>query len=412
MSLDTLHLRRPADGWAILRIDRYIFGATARPFAVTLGVVLLALLLERVLRLFDLLAQTGVSVPIIVELAANLVPHYLGLAMPAAFFVAVFSVVGKLDDNNEMDALMASGLSISRITRPFLQIAGVAAIFSILLFGFLQPYSRYAYRALFDSASNAIWDGRTQAATFVDTPKGVVLSADAVDRYGTGLTGVFLRQRLPEGGERITTAISGQLLLSDHPGEMILQLGRGQTITEKPGTQPQIIQFDTLVASVPYADERPPFRERGEDEREMTLFELGSAMASTPSNDPTYGKRAGELYGRLARALSLPLLPLLAMPLALVAKRGRRGSGLVLAGLILFAYQHALQFGASLASTRKAAALPAVWTPFFVFGGLCLWLFLSSLKRPGDNPLTRVTAVIDIGLSYIVRLLPKRKPRP
>jgi len=411
MSLESLPLRRPADGWSILRVDRYIFGATARPFAVTLGVVLLALLLERVLRLFDLLAQTGVSVPIIVELAANLVPHYLGLAMPAAFFVAVFSVVGKLDDNNEMDALMASGLSISRITRPFLQIACLASVFSILLFGFLQPYSRYAYRALFDAASNAIWDGRTQAATFVDTPKGVVLSADGVDRYGTGLTGVFLRQRLPEGGERITTAITGQLLMGDHPGEMILELGRGQTITEKPGAQPQIIQFDTLMASVPYADERPPFRERGEDAREMTLFELGQSLITIPSDDPTHGKRAGELYGRLARALSLPLLPLLAMPLALVAKRGRRGSGLVLAGLILFAYQHALQFGASLASTRKAAALPAVWTPFVVFAGLCLWLFLSSLKRPGDNPLTRVTGVIDIGIAYLARLLPKRKPR-
>lgn len=412
MSSEAVSLRRNADGWGILRVDRYIFMATAKPFALTLGVVLLALLLERVLRLFDLLAQTGISVPIIVELAANLVPHYLGLAMPAAFFVAVFTVVGKLDDNNEMDALMASGLSISRITRPFLQVAVLAAVFSILLFGFLQPYSRYAYRALFDSASNAIWDGRTQAATFVDTPKGIVLSADSVDRYGTGLTGVFLRQRLPEGGERITTAVSGQLLMSDHPGEMILELGRGQSITEKPIGAPQIIQFETLITSVPYADERPPFRARGEDEREMTLIELASAMRDTPNHDITYGKRAGELYGRLARALSLPLLPLLAMPLALVAKRGRRGSGLVLAGLILFAYQHALQFGASLAGTRKAAAFPAVWTPFVVFAGLCLWLFLSSLKRPGDNPLTRVTAVIDIGINYIARYMPKRKPRP
>ncbi|MFD2264599.1 LptF/LptG family permease [Lacibacterium aquatile] len=412
MTIEVDNPRRRSDGWSILRLDRYIFAATARPFAITLGVVLISLLLERVLRLFDLLAQTGISMPVIVELAANLVPHYLGLAMPMAFFIAVFTVIGRLDDNNELDAMMASGLSISRITRPFLMIAVLATGVSLLLFGFVQPYSRYAYRALLDTASNAIWDGRTQAATFVDTPKGIVLSADGVDPSGTRLTGVFLREKLPNGGERITTANVGELFLGEKTGEMTLVMERGQTIVDKPGEPLQMTRFESLLASVSYADERPPFRLRGEDERELTLIELAAGMRDPAASKVSYAEMAAELYGRLARSLSLPLLPLLAIPLAMVSKRGRRGAGLVLAGLILFAYQHALQFGTSLAEARRVAAFPAVWTPFAIFAALCLWLFLSSRQRPGDNPLTRITSLIDLAIGGLLRFLPKRKPRP
>ena len=66
-------------------IDRYIAMRTLRPFALSLGVVLAALLLERVLRLFDLLALKGGPYSVVIELAASLVPYYLGLALPAAF---------------------------------------------------------------------------------------------------------------------------------------------------------------------------------------------------------------------------------------------------------------------------------------------------------------------------------------
>lgn len=400
---------RRADSWRFLQVDRYISAACAQPFLMTLGVVLLSLLLERVLRLFDLLAQTAVSMPVIVQLAANLVPHYLGLALPAAFFVAIFSVVARFNDNNELDAMMASGLSIGRITRPFLLIGVVAMAASIALFGFLQPYSRYAYRALLDRATHETWDGRAQAATFVDTPKGIVLSADGVDMSGTRLTGVFLRERLPAGGERVTTARSGRLGPGNVPGRLTLHLRDGMSVEETSGEQPRIFSFDSLSTNLPYAEDRPPFRARGEDEREMTSIELLYGMYGGPSTVPQE-KLASEFHLRLARAVTIPMLPLLAVPLAMVAKRRRRGPGLVLAGAVLFAYEHSLQFGASLAETGRAAVLPAVWLPFVGFSALCLVLFLSSRKRPGESLLGRVTSLLDRGFTALSRWLPREGP--
>ncbi|MDE1172916.1 MAG: LptF/LptG family permease [Parvibaculaceae bacterium] len=369
-------------------IDRYIYAASSRPFAITLLMVLVALLLERVLRFFDLFAQTGATLPMIVELSANLVPYYLGLALPASFFVSVFLVAARLSDDNELDALMAAGMSIPRITRPFFVISIVFMFFSLALFGFIQPYSRYVYRAVYYAASNAVWDGRAQPATFVDTPRGLVLSADDVDPTGTQLTGVFLRQTVP-AGERITTALTGRLAPGDVPGRLTLFLHHGQSLEDSLNSPPRFGSFETLAANLPYDVDTPPFRARGESERELTLTELLSGLRNPNSMVP-HSRLAAEFNGRIARALSLPLLPLLAMPLAMVAKRGRRGAGLALAGVILFAYHHSLQFGESLADTGRVHALPALWIPFAVFMAFCLWLFMSSLKRPGDNPFSRV----------------------
>ena len=57
-----------------------------------LGVTVVALLLERALRLLDMLSQSSARFGSVAELTANLLPHYLGLALPVAFFVALFIV--------------------------------------------------------------------------------------------------------------------------------------------------------------------------------------------------------------------------------------------------------------------------------------------------------------------------------
>ena len=48
-----------------------------------------------------------------------------------------------------------------------------------------------------------------------------------------------------------------------------------------------------------------------------------------------------------------------------------------------------------------AEAGPAIWTLYFVFTGLCTWLYLSSLKRPGDTPITRAVSALDAGVHRI-----------
>jgi lipopolysaccharide export system permease protein len=41
-------------------------------------------------------------------------------------------------------------------------------VFSLIVFGYMQPYSRYAYRAVMHAAINAGWNGKLAGGAFID----------------------------------------------------------------------------------------------------------------------------------------------------------------------------------------------------------------------------------------------------
>ena len=186
-------------------IDRYLLRLMATPMMAALAVTLSALLLERVLRLFELLTGKGAPLGLVVSMALNLVPHYLGLALPAAFAVGIIGVMASLSSGNEVDAMEASGLSIRRIGAGFILCGVLLAFLSVALFGYAQPYSRYAFRDVRHQLINAAWDARVEAGVFLDAGQGMTISAEDVDPTGRFLEKVFVLQEA-NTSERILTA--------------------------------------------------------------------------------------------------------------------------------------------------------------------------------------------------------------
>lgn len=390
-------------------IDRYLLRLLTWPLVGCLGVTVVALLLERILRLLDVLSQSSARFGYVAQLAANLVPHYLGLALPVAFFVALFIVIVKLSDGSEVDALLASGQSLERIATPFVAVGVFLSVFSLLVFGYMQPYSRYAYRAVMHAAVNAGWNGRLAGGAFIDD-KGSLLTADSADMAGQRLTRVFIRRLDARGQEEIITAASADLKMDASGKTITMDLKDGRRIGHDSTGAYRNLAFDSLTTQTPLAAAAVLLRERGGDERELTLGEL-ARQAKLPNPVVSKATLESELYGRIARALFLPFLPLLAFPLGLASKRGNRAPGLVMAGVMLLAFQHSLLLGQSLAKAGKIAALPAIWIPFAIFAGLGVWLFMGSRTRPGDTPVSRAVRHINKVVSLIVRALPLPKKR-
>jgi len=367
-------------------LDRYILRITLAPLAGALGVTLVALLLERVLRLLDLLSESSGRFGFVVQLAANLVPHYLGLTLPAGFFIALFIVVTRLNEGSEIDALLASGVSLSRIVAPYMALAGVLMAISLVLFGFLQPYSRYAYRAVMHAAESAGWSGTAEAQTFFAPDKNLTITADRVDPTGEQLNRVFIRRILPDGREEITTAGMGRLTLHPTGAEVRLELQNGQQFSTAASGAARVLSFTQFALDLPVSGAEKLLRGRGSDARELTLGELVT-QAGKPASLIPRGELLGELYARLARSFALLLLPLLALPLGLSAKRGGRAPGIIIAALLLLAFQHMIGLGQSLASSGRANPATAVGLPFVIFAILCIGTFFTSRKRPGETPI-------------------------
>ncbi len=382
---------------AVIRLsilDRYALRLTAWPLLATLGVTLIALILERVLRLLDALALSNDRFGFVVELAANLAPHYIGLALPAAFFVALFLVAARLNDGSEIDAMLASGRSLVRLTAPFIALGVVLMAFSLALFGFLQPYSRYTYRAVMHAAQNAGWSGDLPGGMVVSSGDGFVITADSSEPGGRMLHRLFVRQVGKDGTEMVTTAAEAEIRPDPASDVAVLTLRQGTQLRLTARGEAALLQFTTSSVELPLGTVSDLMRDRGKDERELTSIELLEQVGN-PDSTIGYGALMGEFLARLARALTLPFLPLLAVPLGLASKRSGRTSGVIVAGVTLVAFQHFLQLGESLAEGGKMSPYLGVGGPFVLFAALCLWIFLSSRKRPGDTPVARLISAID-----------------
>jgi len=385
-----------------------MLGLLAKPLAGTLLLVLPALLLERLLRLFDLLAGTGSTAASIARLLLYLLPYYLGLALPAALFLAVYAVVARLSQDHELDALQAMGFSLARLSRPFLVVGVLFAALSIVLYGYVQPLSRYAYRAALHSLTNAGWNATLVPGEFVRISRRLTVYVERRDAATGLLHGILVQQRGEDGSEVLTTARTGRLLVSPEESELQMELEEGQQITRFPNGKVSTLSFGNSAQTRAFVQRLPIFRVRGADEREMTLQELWSARTA-PDPPVELRRLESELHGRLARAASLLLLPFLAMPMGLAAKRSRRSTAILLGALILVIYQQALQLMEALGDVGRVDPRLALWMLFLLFAAFSIGLFQHSNGHPHEGALDRLLARFDEAVEAVAGRFRRRR---
>ena len=371
--------------WRPALLDNYILKMLAGPAAAVLGVTLVAFLLEQTLRLIDELSANGARLGYLFGLISNLVPYQLGLALPAAFFVAMFIVIARLDEESEIDALLAGGVSFERILAPLLFVGMVLGGVSLLLLGYLQPYSRFGYRAVLNAATDAGWTARLDPQVFLHAGPDFTISADDVDATGRSLKGVFIR-RAGKTGETVVTANGGTLGLRADGKTTDLRLNGGLILSDTANGGPRMVRFGDLTDHE-ILSAGAALAPRGGDVQELTFPELVNEMGRSDAVIPRRELQA-ELYARLARSLAIPLLPLLALPLALAAKRGRRAPGMIVGAVLLVAFHHGITLCKSFADRGKVDPLFSIGGLFLAMTALAFWLFLSSRRRPGETPIS------------------------
>ena len=76
--------------FAILdQTDRYLIATMAPRMTAALLITLAVLLIERLLRLLDFITGHGADIGPVLTMMLNLLPHYMGLALPAAFCICL-----------------------------------------------------------------------------------------------------------------------------------------------------------------------------------------------------------------------------------------------------------------------------------------------------------------------------------
>ena len=359
------------------------------------------------MRLIHEMAATGAHLSFFLPLLAQLMPYYLALALPAAFMIALIFVVTRLDETLELEAMLASGVSLGRIAAPLIGFGLIVAAATFVANGILEPHGRYNYRSLRAAALETQRIRTLQPGAFYSPGGDLTLHFDGRGADGR-LAGVFVRYRRGDGPELLISAASAVLSLSEEGRAIGLALEQGRSFQDADpvtGRGAYSVTFDRYWLTEPL----PPLdrlRPRGIDQKELTIAELVAERRS--------GRRRlapstvdAELYSRLARSLTVPLLPLLAIPLAFAAKKARRGFGIVLGGVVLMAFHHGISSVKNVA--RDGAPSPELAFALLTgaFALLLLWLFVASRHLPSHGPITNLLARF-----AMAELRRSRPPRP
>ena len=367
-------------------LDRYLLRSALRPMGATIIVALLALLAERALSVVELVIGWRGSLVVVFEMLSYLVPHYMGLALPAAFFIGILFAYSRLSRESELDAMSAGGYGLVQMVRPILWAALAIMLLHIVLLSHIQPYSRYAYRAAVHTVTNVSFLSLIQADRFV-TIADTTYRVDRVDEAGMRFERVFLYSEDSVRGDVIVTAGAAEVI--DHgalqPLELRLEDGVQQLLPKSSGDEKRpaavTLLFREFTSDISGRDPQV-FRPRGHDERELTLPEL---MTYPVTDEPIrYAAVEAELHGRIVRSLSILVLPFLALPLSLGRRRAQRSYGFIVGITVLVGYYQLVKTGEGIVDNDKMSPLVGLWLPFIGFAALSMTAFFRTAWRVPD----------------------------
>lgn len=358
----------------IAKLDRYLIRSFLGMFAGLTVLAMALLLLERLIRITELVSGSGNALLSGSLLIANLIPHYLNLALPGAFLISMILTVDRLSRSGEIVALMAAGVSLYRIVRPFMGVALVLAAASLLISGFLQPLSRYSYREIVYNLQHQSVLSVFQEQKFVQYNDRIIWT-DSVQPSSRRLGQTFILETEPDGTRTVLTGRTG-LLQESGSGEweIILQEGAGASYRESDA--PDVydrIEFGELIW--PVIPDAGQYRERGNDERELFLSELLNPSSTANGEGIAPAIAASAFHDRTSRAALLLVMPLIAILLGLNLGRIARSSGVILGILILLSVQKVLEF--TLVQSSEGIIPPWVgfWPIVMLVGLVALALF-------------------------------------
>ncbi|WP_109994303.1 LPS export ABC transporter permease LptF [Salinisphaera sp. LB1] len=304
-------------------IFRYLFGETARTWLVISAVLVFLTLGIGLSRYIGDAAAGQVPVDTVATLAALSVVSNLDIVMPISVLLAIMLVVGRLCRDNEMAALMAGGVGLAVIYRPFITVATLIALFAGTMSIIVAPHAQREINRLgAQTAANAVQSVTPGRFASFDGGR-VSFYAESRDAQGR-LHHVFVRVLSKhEGRDRqtIVTASTARQSVNDQHA-VTLVLSDGWRYEGVPGDADyRIIHFDK------HGIRLSPARALKDND-----YDAKSTLALMQSDR---GKAISKWQTRISVPLSIFILALIALPIGRVPPRAGR-YGRVIVGILFF----------------------------------------------------------------------------
>ena len=357
-------------------VDKYILYSLITTFI--FGMIVFASVLlasEAFLDAVRQISKYGIPFKIALLVVGLKLPGVIVYTIPMALLVCIILTYNRLNNNLEITAIRACGVSLYRILMPALAFGIMAGILTLVLNEIIVPGANYQARNIM------LW-----AITQKNLPRqnhNFVYKELGKDNY---LQRLFYVEKYKEekllgvividlSDKKTTKVIQAQEVLSK-PNKWIFNEGRVYTVSNN-GKITNTSSFETIILEDPV---KIDLTRKDPRSKEFNYFQLARVIKEEL-------KQKGEVpaslvikwYEKLAIPFACLLIPIVGMPLALSPPRSRLNRGLGFSVIVIFFYYLLRALSMSLGEIELLHPLVAAWLPNVVI--LILGLYLLHRKN-------------------------------
>lgn len=362
--------------------NRYLFKEMLPPFVVTLLFFTFIFLMTKMLQITEFIVNYRVDPVSVLWMLVYSIPYFLEFVIPMAIMMGVLLAFLRMSRDNEIVAFKAGGVSIYGLLPPVILFCLMGCLLTGVMAIYGLPWGRLSFQDLaFDVATSHI-DIGLKERTFNDSFKDVMLYINKIDMKNKALVDVFIEDQRNNKVVSTIVAPRGELFSNPDKFTYRLRLYNGTINQANPeGRTSHAINFDTYDISLDL--KKAVFAGRGgpKDEKEMSLGELRKYIRNDKKKDAQYYVTLLEFHKKFSIPFACLALGLLAVPLGVQSRSGRRSAGLGM-GLIFFLFYYLL-LSAGLVFGEAGVYPPVIgmWVPNIVIGAIGLYLLIRTARE-------------------------------
>lgn len=373
----------------------YILKEITPIFFIGLMTFTVILLMDKILKLIELIVTRGINLSQILMLLLFISPSFLIFTIPMAFLSAILLSFGRLSGDSEITAFKASGISLYQLYRPVLFFSLVIYLLTTFLVIYGLPWGNRGFKATLYLMAQSKADIEIKERVFNDVFDGFVLYVDKVPIQGKKMEGILIYDERDK--ERINTIFAREGFFVSNPKsqEVVLRLLNGDIHRFEPKTNIfQKMQFDTYDLRLELAKTLAAMGKKLRD-HEMSIDDIREKIERRKSLGQDTTSQEVELHKRYAIPFSCLVFGLIGVPLGIQPRRSGRSYGFVLSLFILLTYYVSLTASEIFAIKKTIPPFLAGWAPNLLFGVFGIYLLIKASKESPFKPLVLVTEAFD-----------------
>lgn len=410
-------------------LSRYILKEHVAPFFISLLVVTMVLLIDRIIDLLNTIIEKKLPVSVVMELFGMSLPYMLALSIPMAVLVATILAFGRMTVDRETIAIKSSGINVYAMINPLVVVA-------ILLTGLMVYFNHWFLPETNHKLKNLMIKIAYYRPMTIIKPGEFNQITDYTvwvkENEGDMLRELLIYDRSQSSFPRMIYAQSGTVVQMDKGNSLQLTLFDGEMHerVDKQPTKYSLRKFDSYVVNIRNLGNEIDIGDSGyRSDREMTYGQLRSSMQETGKElsdkrtevaalsvrlkalesrqrsyeddveyrrlsimkkmaedriseiSSTYQSLQVEFHKKFALSFAIVIFVLIGIPLGLMTRSSGIGMAFSVSSIIFLVYYVALNGGENLADSGNLNPFVSMWLSNIVFLILAIALIWASIKE-------------------------------